>query len=71
MAKKKKTREEKIRSGYRLENFRLKLGETQAKKDVEEFGYLKKDFVKKDLTKTVVFSVLIVVLLIIAKKYLG
>ena len=71
MSKKKKTREEKIKSSYRLKNFNLNLGETQAKKDVEEFAYLKKDFVKKDLMKTVIFSVLIVLLLVLAKKYLG
>lgn len=71
MSKKNKTKKEKIKSGYRLQNFRLNLEEAQGKKDVEEFTYLQKDFVKKDLTKTVVFSALIVILLLVAKKYLG
>ncbi len=68
---KKKTREEKIKSAYRLQNFKLRVGEVQARRDVQEFGYLSKEYVRKDLTKTVIFSLVIVVLLIIAKKYLG
>lgn len=68
---KKKTKEEKIRSGYRLANWRLKADEQRQKRDTEEFGYLSKDYVRKDLTKTVVISIVIVGFLLLAKRYLG
>lgn len=68
---KKKTREEKIKSQYRLQNFKLKIEEVQARKDVQEFGYLSKEYVRKDLTKTLVYSAVVVVLLAAAKKYFG
>lgn len=71
MPKKRKTREEKIKSGYRLQNFKLKLEENREKKDQEEFGYLAKDYVRKDLTKTMIYSLIVIVLLFLAKKYLG
>lgn len=71
MPKKRKTKEEKVKSGYRLENFKLQVTETSARRDVQEFAYLGKDYVRKDLTKTFVFSLIIVGLLILAKKYLG
>lgn len=69
--KKKKTRAEKIQSGYRLKDFRIKAEEQRAKKDANEFSYLSSEYVVKDLAKTVVFSVVIVVLLIMAKRYLS
>lgn len=71
MPKKRKTKEEKVKSGYRLENFKLHVAESAARRDTQEFAYLSKDYVKKDLTKTVVFSLVIVSLLLFAKKYLG
>jgi len=71
MPKKKKTKEQKIKSGYRLANFRLNESERVERKDREEFGYLSKEYVKKDLVKTVLFSAVIVALLLAAKKYLG
>lgn len=67
---KKKTREEKIRSAYRLQNFRLKVEDSRTKKDVEEFGYLSKTYVRKDLMKTVIFSVIILTLLLLSKRFL-
>jgi len=70
MPKKRKTKEEKVRSSYRLGNFRLREEEQREKKDAREFGYLSKDHVGKDLGKTLLFSALIVGLLVIAKKYL-
>ena len=66
-----KTREEKIKSAYRLQNFSLKVVEKQAEKDRNEFGYLSSHYVVKDLTKTLVYSLVILTLLLVAKQYLG
>lgn len=66
-----KTRAEKIESGYRLKNFSIAAGERTAAKDASEFGYLSSEYVVKDLTKTAIFTVVIVVLLVIAKMKLG
>lgn len=71
MAKKRKTKAEKIATGYRLKDFHLKVEEQREKKDASEFSYLSKEYVGKDLTKTVIYSVLIVGLLLLAKSYLG
>ena len=68
---KQKTREEKIKSAYRLQNFSLKLAEKQVEKDRNEFGYLSSHYVLKDLTKTLLYSVVILVLLVVAKRYIG
>lgn len=67
MPKKRKTREEKIRSAYRLDNFQLKAEETRERRDVDEFGYLSIGYIKRDLAKTLLLSVVIVGLLILAK----
>jgi len=67
----KKTKSEKIQSGYRLKNFKLVTGERAGVKDANEFGYLSSEYVVKDLTKTLVFTLVIVILLAMAKKYLG
>ena len=66
-----KTREEKIKSAYRLQNFSLKIKEKQIEKDRNEFGYLSSHYVVKDLTKTLLYSLIILVLLIVAKQYLN
>lgn len=66
-----KTREEKIKSAYRLQNFSLKVAEKQVEKDRNEFGYLSSHYVVKDLTKTLVYSLIILILLLVARKYLG
>lgn len=71
MPKTRKTREEKIKSAYRLANFRLNVEAVKEKKDANEFGYLSREYVKKDLIKTVIYSGVIVVLLALAKRYLG
>lgn len=63
----KKTRAEKIQSGYRLQNFRLESSERTAAKDASEFSYLSSEYVVKDLTKTLVFTAVVVGLLILAK----
>jgi len=69
--KKHKTREEKIQSGYRLKNFKLQAETRTVEKDHEEFGYLASKYVVADLTKTAIFSLVIVAMLLIAKKWLG
>ena len=66
-----KTKEEKIKSAYRLQNFRLKFGEKQEERDSNDFGYLSSHYVVGDLTRTLIYSVVIVVLLLVAKKYFG
>lgn len=66
-----KTREEKIKSAYRLQNFSLKVAEKQIEKDRNEFGYLSSHYVVKDLTKTLIFSLVILTLLMVARQYLG
>lgn len=66
-----KTREEKIKSAYRLHDFRLAEGERQEVKDQTEFGYLDSSFVGKDLLKTVLVSVVMVAIIVFATKYLG
>ena len=66
-----KTREEKVKSAYRLQNFSLKIKEKQIEKDRNEFGYLSSHYVVKDLTKTLLYSVVILALLLVARQYLG
>lgn len=68
---KRKTRTEKIESGYRLQNFVLKAKERAEVKDRTEFGYLANEYVVKDLTRTAIYTLVIVGLLLVAKKYLG
>ena len=67
----KKTREEKIQSGYRLKNFKLAASERMVAKDVSEFSYLSSEYVVKDLTKTLLYTIVIVGLLVLAKARLG
>lgn len=67
----KKTKAEKIESGYRLQNFKLSVAERTESKDATEFGYLSSKYVVKDLTRTVVFTAVIVILLVLAKIKLG
>ncbi len=64
---KRKTREEKIQSGYRLKNFRIAASERTSAKDVSEFGYLSSKYIVKDLMKTLLYTAVIVGLLILAK----
>lgn len=66
-----KTREEKIQSGYRLKNFKLAASERTAVKDANEFSYLASEYVVKDLTKTFLYTAIIVALLVLAKARLG
>lgn len=67
----KKTRAEKIESGYRLENFRLAAADRTAARDADEFGYLSSEYVVKDLTKTLVYTAVMLGLLVWAKMRLG
>lgn len=66
-----KTREEKVRSSYRLQNFKLQVAERAAQRDVDEFGYLAKKYVQKDLTRTLIFSVIVVGIIVGAKIWFG
>ena len=66
-----KTREEKIKSAYRLKDFSLKVAEKQIERDRNEFGYLSSHYVVKDLTKTLIYSLVILTLLLVARQYLG
>jgi hypothetical protein len=63
----KKTRTEKIESGYRLKNFKLASSERTAVKDANEFSYLSSEYVAKDLMKTLIYTAIIVSLLVLAK----
>ena len=65
----KKTRDEKVRSSYRLQNFKLQVAERAAQRDVDEFGYLAKKYVAKDLSRTLLFSVIVVGLIVGAKVW--
>ena len=67
----KKTRAEKIESGYRLQNFRIAASDRTASKDASEFGYLSSEYVVKDLTKTFLYTAIMVGLLVWAKMRLG
>lgn len=67
----KKTRAEKIESGYRLKNFKIAASERTAVKDANEFGYLSSEYVGKDLTKTFLYTAIIVALLMLAKMNIG
>jgi hypothetical protein len=67
----KKTRAEKIESGYRLKNFKLAASERTAVKDANEFGYLSSEYVVKDLSKTLLYTAIILGLLVWAQQYFG
>lgn len=71
MSKVRKTREEKIQSGYRLQNFKISTTERAAAKDISEFSYLASNYVISDLMKTLLFTAIIVGLLVLAKIKLG
>ncbi len=67
----KKTRAEKIESGYRLKNFKIVAGERMAVKDANEFGYLSSEYVVKDLSKTLLYTAIILGLLVLARQFLS
>ena len=67
----KKTKAEKIESGYRLKNFSIAASVRTAIKDANEFSYLSSEYVVKDLIKTFLFTTIIVLLLVVAKMKLG
>mgnify|MGYP001576273274 CR=1 FL=1 len=71
MPKQRKTKEEKIQSGYRLQNFKMNVAVRTATKDANEFSYLSSEYVVRDLAKTLVFTAVIVALLVWAKIKLG
>lgn len=67
----KKTREEKIQSGYKLKKFKIAAAERSIIKDANEFSYLSSEYVVGDLTRTLIYTAVIVSLLILAKIKLG
>ncbi len=67
----KKTRAEKIESGYRLKGFKLAASERTAVKDANEFGYLSSEYILKDLSRTLLYTAIILGLLVWAKMRLG
>ncbi len=67
----KKTKAEKIQSGYRLKNFKLAVSERTAVKDASEFSYLSSEYVVKDLSKTLLYTAIILGLLVWAQMRLG
>ncbi len=71
MPKQRKTKEEKAKSQYRLQNFTLAAAERTENKDASEFGYLSNKYVFQDLTRTGIYTVIVVGILILAKKFLG
>ncbi len=66
-----KTREEKIKSAYRLKDFKIVEEARHEQKDASEFAYLDSSFVKKDLTRTIVVSAVMIALIVAAKRFLG
>jgi hypothetical protein len=71
MPKVRKTRDEKIKSQYRLANFSLQVKEAEVRRDKEEFSYLASEYVVRDLSKTILYTAVIVTLLVLAQRYLG
>jgi len=68
---KKRTRKEKERVKYHLEGSLLRTQAKWQEKDKQEFAYLEAKYIKKDLTKTFVYSLLMLLILFLAKWYLG
>lgn len=69
--KRRKTKEEKIRSEYRLKNFRIAALERSGVKDADEFGYLSREYSVKDLSKTLLYTTIILGLLLWVKMMIG
>jgi len=63
----KKTKKEKIQSGYRLKNFRIEEGKKREVRDVETFGYLDSRYIVKDLLKTLIVSFLMIAIILVVK----
>ena len=70
MSKTRKTKAQKIQSGYRLQNFRLAAAERTEVKDANEFAYLSSEYVVKDLSRTFLFTLIVVGILVAAKVFL-
>lgn len=60
-----KTKAEKIESAYRLKNFRLEASEREIRKDVSEFAYLSSAYILHDLSKTFLYSMIVLGVLVI------
>lgn len=60
MAKGRRTRSEKEKAVYRWEKAETKTRVVEEKREVAEFGYLSKNYIRKDLLKSVVASLVII-----------
>ncbi len=71
MAKQRKTKEEKAKSQYRLQSFNLVATERMESKDASEFAYLSNAYVVQDLVRTGIFTLIVITILVLAKRLLG
>lgn len=60
MAKKRKTKSEKIKAQYRLKDITISTDLRREKKSQDAFSYLSSDYVKGDLLRSAGFSVVII-----------
>jgi len=67
--KTRKTRQEKIAHSYKLGTFVLQADAISMRRDVQEFGYLDSTYVIQDLLRTLLYTVIIVTLLVVARIY--
>ncbi len=67
---KKRTRKEKERVRYHLEGALLDVEKKWKEKDKSEFAYLEARYVKKDLIKSAVYVVLMLMILLVARLVL-
>ena len=69
MAKKKrKTKAEKVKTSYRIDDFVVREEEMVTRMDDDNFGYLSKEYIGKDISKTVLFSVVIVLIIVFLSR---
>lgn len=70
MPKKRKTKAEKVASTYRLEQFKLKGTDIiEKKRERREFAYLSREYVVSDLKRSVLFSLLIILIEVVVARY--
>ena len=70
MAKKRRTKAEKVRSSYKLKDFRVReTRDFETKKDAREFGYLSREYVGGDLKRSVMFSLIIILIEVVIARY--
>lgn len=60
MTKKRKTKSDKIKIQYRLKDITIGDENRRERKSQDSFSYLSSDYIKRDLLRTVGFSVVII-----------